>query len=46
MYMYNQNRYISGNPLQNRTQFGFEMVTSAHYRQHHEMRSEMPSDVL
>jgi hypothetical protein len=46
MYMYTQNRFMSGNPLQNRAQYGFEMVTSAQYRQHHEMRSEMPSDVL
>lgn len=46
MYMYGQNRLISGNPLQNRAQYGFEMVTSAQYKQFHEMKSEMPSDVL
>jgi hypothetical protein len=45
MYMYAQNRYISSN-VQNRAQYGFEMVTSAQYRQFHEMKSEMPSDVL
>lgn len=45
-YMYSQNRFIGGNPMQNRTQYAFEMASSTHYRQFHEMRSEMPSDVL
>jgi hypothetical protein len=38
-YMYGQNRFSGGNPLQNRAQYGFEMVTSAQYRQFHEMKS-------
>ena len=48
-YSYSQSRYMMGNnsnPFQNRTQYAFELATSAHYRQFHEMRSEMPSDVL
>lgn len=44
--MYSQNRFMGGNPLQNRSQYAFEMVTSAQHRQFHEMKSEMPSDVL
>ena len=34
------------NPFQNKAQYAFEQTTSAHYRQFHEMKSEMPSDVL
>lgn len=48
-YMYSQSRYMTGgsnNPFQNRTQYAFELATSAHYRQFHEMKAEMPSDVL
>lgn len=48
-YTFNQSRYMMGgstNPFQNRTQYAFELATSARYRQYHEMRSEMPSDVL
>ena len=48
-YMYTQNRFSMGgssNPFQNRTQYAFEVATSARYRQFHEMRSEMPKDVL
>ena len=48
-YSYSQSRFMMGgnsNPFQNRTQYAFELATSAHYRQFHEMKSEMPSDVL
>ncbi len=39
LYMYTQNRFITGNPLQNRTQYAFEMASSALHRQFHEMRT-------
>ena len=45
-YGYSQNRFMTGNSLQNRAQLSYEAVTSAQYKQFHEMRSEMPSDVL
>jgi len=46
LYMYTQNRFITGNPLQNRTQYAFEMASSDLHRQYHQMRTEMTSDVL
>lgn len=44
--MYNPGRFVGGNPLQNRAQYAFQVVSSAQHRQFHEMKSEMPSDVL
>jgi hypothetical protein len=33
--MYTKSRYITNNPLQNRTQYAFEVATSAIHRQYH-----------
>lgn len=50
-FMYSQNRFASGGGMgMQQGRFGtnnpFEVASSAAYRQFHEMKAEMPSDVL